>query len=229
MSDQHITAIAMIVQDVLLFVSALLVFWYLWETRKMRQAAEKQVSKSQKLVEAAQEQIKVSQDQFKVSQEQFKVSHEQIRISQKQLEFSQEQIRISLQEAEAQITPAVVVWRDRDQTRSLAENMGNGSAINLKFVTTAAHATIQWDASPNVQTMLNGASLPIGKRPSEDVMLELVGGAVDQELQIMYKSLSGKQYFTIMRFGPKGVLETIFGARESAEPSKCVLDIREPA
>jgi hypothetical protein len=51
-TDQHITAIATIAQDVLLFASAVLIGWYLWETRKMRKAAEKQVSKSQELVDA---------------------------------------------------------------------------------------------------------------------------------------------------------------------------------
>jgi hypothetical protein len=42
-NDQHITAIATIVQDILLFLSACLVGWYLWETRKMCKAAEAQV------------------------------------------------------------------------------------------------------------------------------------------------------------------------------------------
>jgi hypothetical protein len=49
-TDQHITAIATIVQDVLLFFSAVLIGWYLWETHKMRTAAEGQVEKSQSLV-----------------------------------------------------------------------------------------------------------------------------------------------------------------------------------
>jgi hypothetical protein len=59
-SDSHITAIAMIAQDFLLFISACLVGWYLLETRKMRKAAEKQVSKSQELVNAAQKQLAAS-------------------------------------------------------------------------------------------------------------------------------------------------------------------------
>ena len=43
MTDQHITAIATIVQDLLLFLSALLVGWYLVETRKLRIASQEQV------------------------------------------------------------------------------------------------------------------------------------------------------------------------------------------
>jgi hypothetical protein len=42
-NDQHIVAIATIVQDVLLLASAGLIAWYLHETRKMRKAAEAQV------------------------------------------------------------------------------------------------------------------------------------------------------------------------------------------
>jgi hypothetical protein len=56
-NDQHITAIAIIVQDVLLFASAGLIAWYLYETRKMRKAAEEQVRQSQALVSASQEQL----------------------------------------------------------------------------------------------------------------------------------------------------------------------------
>ena len=56
MNDQHVTAIAIIVQDILLFVNAFLVGWYLFETRQIRRAAEDQVAKNQELVHAAQEQ-----------------------------------------------------------------------------------------------------------------------------------------------------------------------------
>jgi hypothetical protein len=59
-NDQHITAIATIVQDVLLLLSAGLIGWYLLETRKMRKAAEDQVFKSQELVAAAQRQVDAS-------------------------------------------------------------------------------------------------------------------------------------------------------------------------
>jgi hypothetical protein len=41
-NDQHVTAITSIVQAVLLLISATLVGAYLWETRRMRQAAERQ-------------------------------------------------------------------------------------------------------------------------------------------------------------------------------------------
>jgi hypothetical protein len=56
-NDQHITAVATVIQDVLLILSAGLIGWYLYETKKMRKATENQVGKSQELVEAAQLQL----------------------------------------------------------------------------------------------------------------------------------------------------------------------------
>jgi hypothetical protein len=56
-NSQWVIAIATMVQDVLLLASAVLVAWYLYETRKMRRAAEAQVTESQALVKASREQL----------------------------------------------------------------------------------------------------------------------------------------------------------------------------
>jgi hypothetical protein len=53
---QCVIAVATIVQDFLLLVSSFLIGWYLYETRRMRIAAEKQVTESQALVTASDEQ-----------------------------------------------------------------------------------------------------------------------------------------------------------------------------
>jgi hypothetical protein len=52
-----ITAVVTIVQDVLLLASTVLIAWYLFETRKMRIAAEKQVTQGQSLVKSSDEQL----------------------------------------------------------------------------------------------------------------------------------------------------------------------------
>jgi hypothetical protein len=54
---QCVIAIATVVQDFLLLASAILVGWYLYETRRMRKAAEQQVTESQALVTASDEQL----------------------------------------------------------------------------------------------------------------------------------------------------------------------------
>lgn len=61
MNDQHVIAVATIVQVLLLLVNAVLIFWYLWETLKLRRAAEDQVTKSQGQVSAAHQQLEVMQ------------------------------------------------------------------------------------------------------------------------------------------------------------------------
>jgi hypothetical protein len=54
---QCIMVIATVAQDFLLLASAVLIGWYLVETRRMRIAAEKQVAESQRLVKASDEQL----------------------------------------------------------------------------------------------------------------------------------------------------------------------------
>jgi hypothetical protein len=185
MNDQHVATIATIVQDFLLFINLVVVGLYLCETWKMRRAAEKQVIESQELVTAAQ----------------------------KQLGISQEQIRLTLQEAEAQIRPAIAIRVDSQHHRFLAENVGNGPAVDLRFLSTAVQSNLQWDSPPNVQTILNGSFLPVGERPPEDVSIARAGSR-DVEMQIMYKGLSGNQYFTVIRFDGEGrPSETRFGVR----------------
>jgi hypothetical protein len=55
--EQYVIAVATVVQDFLLLVSAVLIGWYLYETRKMRKAAEEQVAESQALVKASEDQL----------------------------------------------------------------------------------------------------------------------------------------------------------------------------
>lgn len=63
MNDQHVTAIAAVIQSGLLLASAILVAWYLVETRKLRITSQHQVSLSQKQVDATLNQVKVSMAQ----------------------------------------------------------------------------------------------------------------------------------------------------------------------
>ncbi len=59
MNDQHVTAIATVIQDGLLVVSAVLVCWYLIETRKLRIAAQEQVRTSNDQVRAQLRQVEM--------------------------------------------------------------------------------------------------------------------------------------------------------------------------
>ena len=57
MNDQHVIAVATIVQDVLLLLSAGLIAWYLWETRKLRKAAYEQLTAMRQQTAVAQDQL----------------------------------------------------------------------------------------------------------------------------------------------------------------------------
>jgi ABC-type sugar transport system ATPase subunit len=94
----------MIFQDVLLAVNAALIAWYLWETRKLRLAAEDQVTKSQSQISATHEQVEAMRQQVAIAQDQ----------------------------REAQIRPALTVI-GKGATLWVV-NIGNGPALNLQLV-----------------------------------------------------------------------------------------------
>ncbi len=150
MNDQHVMAIAMIVQDVLLVVSAVLVGWYLCETRKLRIAAQEQL--------------------------------------------------------EAQTRPALVVRLKKDPTsRVVLVNHGNGPALDviLSPADRGAGGSRRW---LETQTVKPGEDLSYievgGERVTTIRTLPPATGFVlaGKSLQSMYKSLSGRTYFTVVDF-----------------------------
>lgn len=130
-------------QAELLVVSAILVGWYLVETRRMRKASEAQVKKSQDLVEAAQRQLEASGQQLAAMQVQTKLAQAQL---------------------EAQIRPAVSVYDDPNLRQFRVKNVGSGPALDLKFVMEKHGNPVMWDAAANLSTNLNGSVLWAGGR-----------------------------------------------------------------
>ena len=91
--------------------------------------------------------------------------------------------------------------KHRSQTRAplSRQDAGNGPAFDLRFVAVPTDSPIQWEALPNISTILNGAVLGVGRQEPEVAGVQLCGSP-SEELQIMYTSLSGKQYVSIVRF-----------------------------
>lgn len=211
MNDQHITAIATIVQDVLLSLSAVLIGWYLWETRKMRQAAEEQVHESQKLVKA-------SHDQLAVGQRQVDASLKQVEAARKQLHVSQEQVAISQAEAEAQISPALVLAISNEVApngtllqRMLIRNVGSGPGLNLRKYEVDGNADLIWAGNSKPAWDLEGCFVPVRHSPAdpaypEDWRISRDAFTGDQRkvLHLVYQSLSGKDYASIVEFDVRG-------------------------
>lgn len=189
-----VAAFAAVGQGLLLVANAVIVWDYLQETKKLRIATRDQVDESKKLVVAAQQQLDLGQLQARASLA-------QVDAAQKQLAVSQEQIRMALQDSEAQIRPAVSIRHDPNWQRFGVENVGSGPAFDLSFVQTATDSPIQWDTQPNVATALNGSFLGAGQQGGP---LPNCGG-VQVEVQIIYRSLSGRRYVSIVRFDNHGV------------------------
>jgi hypothetical protein len=173
MNDEHVIAIATIVQVVLLAANAFLIAWYLWETRKLRQAAEDQVAKSQSGVAAAPEQVDAMRQQFAIAQEQL----------------------------EAQIRPALTLTAG---ATLLVVNIGNGPALNLQLVKGQSQTVLP--ASSSVETTfgmrLKGSCVAPGESHARDTA-EPVGSRGQlrgEDVQLVYESLSGKKYASLIEF-----------------------------
>jgi hypothetical protein len=185
MNDQHVLALTAIVQIVLLAVNAALIAWYLWETRKLRRAAEDQVTKSQSQASAAYEQVEAMRHQAAIAQDQ----------------------------REAQIRPALTV--SGKSATLLVVNIGNGPALNLQLVKGRRQTVLP--ASSRIETnfgmRVKGSFVAPGESQAKDTN-EKVGsiGQLDgEDLQLVYESLSGKKYVSIVEFdGPGNPCKTTF-------------------
>jgi hypothetical protein len=159
----------------LLAVNAGFFYKYLRETKLMREAAEKQVAKSQDLVETAQKQVAAAQKQL-----------------------------------EAQIRPAVAV---RIYGGLRLANVGSGPALNLRMHALARDAPVEiiWAGNSTFAQNLEGSFICAqqGQIPPDQLLdtragADFFGGDQRQILQIVYQSLSGKDYASIVEFDVHG-------------------------
>lgn len=178
MNDQHVIAITTIVQDVLLAVNAVLIAWYLWETRKLRQAAQEQVAQSQRQLSAAHE----------------------------QLEVMRQQVAISQRQSETQIRPALTVT-GKSATLHVV-NVGSGPALNLQLIKGRNQTVLptQSTAVTNFGMRLKGACVAPGEAQAKDagVPVGSIGQLTGEDLQLVYESLSGKKYVSMIEFDGPG-------------------------
>jgi hypothetical protein len=206
-NDQHITAIATIVQDVLLFLSAILIAWYLLETRKMRKAAEDQVTRSQDLAAAAQKQLDVGQEQVRASQSQASAAYEQLAAVREQIAVAQDQL-------EGQIRPALVARMNRLGVELV--NIGVGPALHVKLGAILKSSTdrtkvdaLQQDRIGFIEPKQTQQTIiRVFAEPGMPRQAPLIGS---RDLWCEYQSLSGRTHVTVVAFdGNEGVEATHF-------------------
>jgi|HubBroStandDraft_1064217.scaffolds.fasta_scaffold58433_3 hypothetical protein len=179
MNDQHVVACAMIFQDILLTANVLLITWYLWETRELRRAAQAQVTKSQSQISA---------------------THEQVEVMRRQVTIAQDQL-------EAQIRPALTL-AGKGATFWVV-NIGNGSALNLQLVkgrSQTPYLSASSKVDSNFGRRIKGICVAPGDSQAKDTY-ELIGsfGQVNgEDVQLVYESLSGKRYISMIDFDGTG-------------------------
>jgi hypothetical protein len=206
-NDQHITAIATIVQDVLLFLSAFLIAWYLLETRKMRKAAEDQVARTQDLVAAAQRQLDTGHEQVRASQSQATAAYEQ-------LAAAREQIALAQDELEGQIRPALLARMNRLGVELV--NIGVGPALHVKLGAIPKNSMDRAKVDALQQDLIGFIEPKQTQQTIIRVFAEsgmppqapLIGS---RNLWCEYQSLSGRTHVTVVAFvGNEGVEGTHF-------------------
>jgi hypothetical protein len=190
MNDQHVIAYAMIFQDVLLAISAALIAWYLWETRKLRQAAEDQVTKSQSQISAAYEQVEAIRHQAAIAQSQL----------------------------EAQIRPALTLIGNNNSLLIL--NVGSGPALNLQLVK-GRNQTVLSASAPVTTTFgirAKGSCIAPSHTVDTGASVGSIGQISGEDVQLVYESLSGKKYVSMIEFdGPGNPCKTtLYVARNAS-------------
>lgn len=214
MNDQHITTLATIVQDFLLLASAVLIAWYLFETRKMRKAAEDQVKESQALVVAAQKQLAAGHEQVRASQSQVTAAYQQLAAIREQTAIAQDQL-------EGQIRPALVARLVHEGVELV--NIGSGPAMHVKLgpVTRGSGAYVkppQFAQLPDPITFIKP-----GQERQTWVQVKAGPGRPgaphldDLSLQCTYKSLSGRTHYTVVDFEGTNVSDTRFYEHSESE------------
>jgi len=210
-NDQHVTAIATIVQDALLLLSAVLIFWYLRETRKMRKAAQDQVEESQELVKAAQRQIDVGQKQVAASKSQADAAFAQLAAIREQIILAQDQL-------EGQIRPALVARVNRQGVELV--NIGSGPALHVRLspVNKGSGALLavhpfpeRHDAIAFLESKQNQQTIVQCRTNPQYSGAPVLDG---RSLQCTYKSLSGRIHYTVVDFTDDRVDDTRFYEHE---------------
>jgi hypothetical protein len=139
--------------------------------------------------------------------------------AQGQLKVSQFQVSLSQQQVEAQIRPALTV---RPYGSLKLVNVGNGAALNLRLVEAQENSPILWDVVSNISQDLSGAFVSVAESAVENAHLRdalipsnYFAQRPGQTLQLIYESLSGKKYASVIEFSRNGApIRTRFEQKE---------------
>ena len=108
---------------------------------------------------------------------------------------------------EAQIAPALTLVREGDSL--FVHNVGHGVALNVRAVRTKADSP-GWDAAANFGVdWLRGLPVMVSDRVDTGQLVSTVGTLRGEHLQLLYESLSGRLYCSILTFFGDGTPERV--------------------
>lgn len=114
---------------------------------------------------------------------------------------AQRQVALANEQLEAQIRPALTVVDSGGRLH--VSNIGSGSALNLRLVKTKVE-TIDWGAQSNFGEPVTGAAVAAGQSADTRSPIGSWGSLRDERLHLLYESLAGKLYASIVTFDGVG-------------------------
>jgi hypothetical protein len=114
--------------------------------------------------------------------------------------FETWKLRVTAQrQAEAQIRPALELVVHVANNAMWFENLGTGPALDLRVSRVLPNANMNWDAADDGSN-LSHAFIPAGKRSMGDIGFSPRDFGPNQSLQVVYGSLSGRLYASVIEF-----------------------------
>lgn len=114
---------------------------------------------------------------------------------------AQRQVALANEQLEAQIRPALTI-ADIGGSLSVA-NIGSGAALNLRMVKTKTEG-VDWGAKSNFGEPVTGVAIAAGQSVSTRYPVGSYGNLRDERLHLLYESLAGKLYASIVTFDGVG-------------------------
>jgi hypothetical protein len=120
---------------------------------------------------------------------------------------AQQQVALGNEQLEAQIRPALTITVYLAGSLCVS-NIGSGAALNLRLVRTKVES-VDWEAKSNFGASAMGAAVAVGQLVDAGSAPGSVGSLRGEHLHLIYESLSGKVYASIVTFNgigqPSGV------------------------
>jgi hypothetical protein len=120
---------------------------------------------------------------------------------------TQQQVALANEQLEAQIRPALTIVIGPRGSLCVS-NIGSGAALNLRLVRTKVES-VDWEAKSNFGEPAMGAAVAVGQLVDTRSAPGSVGNLRDENLHLIYESLSRKVYASIITFNgigqPSGV------------------------